>query len=1129
MTRAIDPEPLLVDLAWLRRLAARVAGSDDADDLAQDALVAAWRKAPEARASLRPWLGKVVRDGARMLRRSGARRAAREAAVAATGDPRGADALLAEARLHQALVTAVLALDEPYRHTILARFVEGLAAVDLARRDGVPAGTVRWRQAEGLRRLRVALDAHAPRRTWAAIAVGALARPVGSLARWALATVVATAVVAACLAWWLAGGDRGGGGAPLVDRRAAVVAAPAPALARAAPPSDEAPGRWVAAHAGTRVVAGRVVDAADRPVAGAAITLDATVAGVGGAAAVQRARTDADGRFAIAPRWHEYAVITAEADGLAPASVLVDPRGRAGAEPDDLVIRLGPCAHRLIGTVRDAGGGAIAGAQIRRQIDAPVPGRTGPAVSADADGRWQLCVPPGPGWIEVGADGYEHVAQQVNVHGDQGLDVALVPAAVIRGVVRDAATGAPIVGAAVTLWPAMRRSGGATPRGARSDDDGAFSIDGLAGGEYALTAVAPGYDELQRPDVWAVAARAAAPIAIELRAATTVVATVTAAGAPVAGAEVWLERDGGGRLVSASSHAITDGAGRAVLLRVPRATGLMPRVRGWELVAPASVDVGAGVAPPLALVVATRLSLRGVVVRGGRPVADAEVVLVGPGGRRTSRADGRGAFVVDGLAPGPHQVYAAALAVGAFTTAAVEVALPTAAPITVVLDGGGAITGRVIDQDGRAVVGVVVTAQEVASDDTGGGPTALDGGFVADALAGGRYRLRVDPYAGAPTPLPWAGAAPPLVAVAGGDARIGPLVLRVTRAAGAIAGRVVDPDGAPVADAFVRLGPTWGAAGAPTVRTTADGRFALATLGPGPFVVDAGQGGGPAAVLRDVRAGQRDLVLTLRAPGALRGSFPDDDATVWLRRAGGFDAAATAASSRRTAVAAGRFAFDGVAPGRWHASVITPHGVAAVATIDVRSDAVTEVAIAAAATRTVRARVIAAGTGRAIAGVTCVAAPALGDVRPPAVDTRTPGARRTDPDGEVALVAPVGPALIVCEGPPGWSTGAARLGSGDAVVTVALVAHPDRVAGALGCWFDPERLDAVVISVRDDGEAALAIGDRVVAVGGQPVLGLYVDAIYWLLAGRPYGDRVPVTVERGGVRLERVVAVAPPG
>jgi membrane-associated protease RseP (regulator of RpoE activity) len=123
--------------------------------------------------------------------------------------------------------------------------------------------------------------------------------------------------------------------------------------------------------------------------------------------------------------------------------------------------------------------------------------------------------------------------------------------------------------------------------------------------------------------------------------------------------------------------------------------------------------------------------------------------------------------------------------------------------------------------------------------------------------------------------------------------------------------------------------------------------------------------------------------------------------------------------------------------------------------------------------------------------------------------------------------------LIVQRGPPGWSSGAARLADGDAAVTVTL-SRPSRSCLALGFWFDAERLDAVVASVVPGAASPLAVGDRVVAVDGQPVDGLYQGAIYWLLAGRPTAIRVPVTVERGGVRLStssrsrrRVGSVAP--
>ncbi len=50
------------------------------------------------------------------------------------------------------------ALEEPYRTTVLQRFHEGLSAAEIARREGLPEGTVRWRTKQGLDRLRARLE-----------------------------------------------------------------------------------------------------------------------------------------------------------------------------------------------------------------------------------------------------------------------------------------------------------------------------------------------------------------------------------------------------------------------------------------------------------------------------------------------------------------------------------------------------------------------------------------------------------------------------------------------------------------------------------------------------------------------------------------------------------------------------------------------------------------------------------------------------------------------------------------------------------------------------------------------------------------------------------------------------------
>jgi RNA polymerase sigma-70 factor (ECF subfamily) len=162
-------EQLLHDIAWLKSLATMLANDrDDADDLAQEAWIAAWRRQPDATRPMRGWLTKVVRDLAGIKRRSDRRRAARHALA---DEPQAAatpDELLAQVQLHKRLAELVIELDEPYRSTIIARFIEGRTSASIAQALGIPAGTVRKRLHEALSRLRAGLDAGAgDRKRWA--------------------------------------------------------------------------------------------------------------------------------------------------------------------------------------------------------------------------------------------------------------------------------------------------------------------------------------------------------------------------------------------------------------------------------------------------------------------------------------------------------------------------------------------------------------------------------------------------------------------------------------------------------------------------------------------------------------------------------------------------------------------------------------------------------------------------------------------------------------------------------------------------------------------------------------------------------------------------------------------------
>jgi RNA polymerase sigma-70 factor (ECF subfamily) len=157
----VELADLLAHTAWMNRLA-RCLVRDDAvaEDLVQETLVVALEHPPHRDRPVRPWLRQVVRNLARMRRRSDVRRASREQSAHADeqATATGCDRLLEKVQLQGRLVKLVLALPEPYRSAIVLRFYEDLTTAEIAARQGVAAGTARWRLHEGLARLRSALD-----------------------------------------------------------------------------------------------------------------------------------------------------------------------------------------------------------------------------------------------------------------------------------------------------------------------------------------------------------------------------------------------------------------------------------------------------------------------------------------------------------------------------------------------------------------------------------------------------------------------------------------------------------------------------------------------------------------------------------------------------------------------------------------------------------------------------------------------------------------------------------------------------------------------------------------------------------------------------------------------------------
>ncbi len=324
--RGTTAEELLAHTGWLRRLALRLVGDADvADDLVQETLSIAVRRSPETRDSLRPWLGKVLRDAFRMRARSETRRSAREQAASLfSDDVPTPEILVAKAEAQRLLVDLVLRLDEPYRDAVLLHFCEGVSLADIARAQGIPAGTVRRRVHDAIDQLRVWLDEAGERKRWA---VTLLALPKGILvAQKSSKIAIGLVLLLLLLGGGIVGivrhagtgsrGDEAGG-------RPESTATSGSALWRVAGAERPLPD-WLAQRGlKPRRVAGRVVSLEGAPIEGASVEL-ASVATAAGLVEGPRAVTNAAGEFDLGPQAAMTYAVSASAPQWTGAAQSVD-------------------------------------------------------------------------------------------------------------------------------------------------------------------------------------------------------------------------------------------------------------------------------------------------------------------------------------------------------------------------------------------------------------------------------------------------------------------------------------------------------------------------------------------------------------------------------------------------------------------------------------------------------------------------------------------------------------------------------------------------------------------------------------------------------------------------------------
>ena len=749
----------------------------------------------------------------------------------------------------------------------------------------------------------------------------------------------------ATMTWWTGARPIGTTGA---DGRLAV-GSPGEARALAVTGPD---GAWAVVEFGARAqgpidvrlgpsqpLAGRVLDARSRaPLPGALVWVGQPLLAV--------ARADAEGRFRL-PVGDGEVRIQAAAAGHMPGA---QPAGRsAAARPLEVLLEL---AGSISGMVVDGGGRPVGGAEVRARSADSWGSEADRSLRSGADGSFRFAGLPAKALYEVTAR-REGSAPATGVAGPAlpdrpapPLRLVLTAGATLRGRVAGEG-GAPVTGARLALVPSPQ--GGVTdefrhprqrppqPLEAAADAEGAFEVRHLAPGRYDLRATAPGFAPLVVPGIELAAVPEPLDLGLVTLAAEAAIQgeVVDARGEPVAGAEVGavareeLRRFRWEQERAKAPSATTDEQGRFRIGELRPGERRDLTVRHPRHVATRVPGVEAPTSEPLRIALVDAGSITGRVLGpDGEPVAGAVINMQGDcmGNvehiRTVPRSDAAGDFRAEGLTPGRCDLVTSAEGFMPAERRGLEVpAGRDLEGVVLLLERGEVLEGSVLDDDGAPAAAMVRAQLEERGGAGGAGRLGIlhqetdgDGRYRLEGLAPGSYRVAAFGFESG-------GHATAEVEVVAGVNR---LDLRLTRKSQAsVSGRVLDPDGKPVAGAAVQLAKESSSSG---VTTQGDGSFEISVeLGSYTATASARGWADSAPLPVEVAAGQAvagvaGLELRLRPGGTIAGRLlgvePADLGRVRVRasRPGQrfFDGEAVAVVDRE-----GGYRISGLSPGEW--------------------------------------------------------------------------------------------------------------------------------------------------------------------------------------------------------------------
>lgn len=514
--------------------------------------------------------------------------------------------------------------------------------------------------------------------------------------------------------------------------------------------------------------------------------------------------------------------------------------------------------------VRDSDGLPVVGAAVTAWV-----GKFRRTVRSDVAGRFDFGAVP-PGNVRLQARSAEYVdprprVQKLEMGERKSIVIRLMAGAVLVGHVTDRETGESLAEVRISV-------AGSTLKQAESGAAGDYRLTGLP---FGLVSIAAESDDYPPTRVGVRVAEGETEVVQDfslLRGATASGKVSDSTGNPVAGATV-------GPSFASGRKATSGEDGRFLLTGLPveRSLIINAEAEGYVTGRSETLRFESGESfDGLEIVLSRGGTVVGKVVRAdGTPAAEATVRLVplarqGGVARLPSAKSGPdGQFTIEAVLPGDHRASATlrgTLGGSAEVTGVTEDGV--VGGIVIKLGAADSITGTVTDPAGKPIARAQVSARPV--DPIPGGRyvsarSKEDGTFSLDGLSPGTYHVGVRSARGGPE------AASVQVASGTEDVRL------TMPTPGSVSGRVLMPDGSPIAVCSLRLSPEGGSGGTVFKRLRREdlGEFKLEGISPGEYSLTASSNDGYSTpqVPVSVASGREvsGLRLTLDAPGRVEG------------------------------------------------------------------------------------------------------------------------------------------------------------------------------------------------------------------------------------------------------------------